>query len=119
MILNPYKRIAAKIGKTAQKRSPTAAQAPYQKLLNQGTPVQQRRNAILGEEAYNRQMRSNIKAGLFLGAGAILYPSTGQTGPNQGTFARRGVQNRRTVGISSGAIQNLHSTSMYNSIGGM
>lgn len=70
--------------------------------------------------AYNQQLKRNVKTGALVGAGIMLYPNTGQTGPNQNTFARRGMQNRRTVGISSGSLQGIQrASSMYGSIGSM
>lgn len=79
---------------------------------------QNRRAKELYEPAYKRQ--KNINRAVGLGVGMMLYPNTGQTGPNQSTFARRGIQNRRTVGISSGSMQALQrGSSMYGSIGSM
>jgi hypothetical protein len=113
--------------KLAGQRAVNAAMAPPLdpklsgfKLMSRNADAfkQNRRAQGLYKPAYRRQKNINMAVGI--GVGAMLYPNTGQTGPNQNTFARRGIQNRRTVGISSGAMQSIQrGSSMYGSIGSM
>ena len=84
---------------------------------NSRVDLARRRGSEAYDAAYSRVRNRNMVVGF--GATALMYPDVGQTGPNQSTFARRGMQNRRTVGISSGAIKDFRYMNPNRAIGGM